>query len=69
VLFVTAGCGAIGFVDDWRKAVRKDPEGIRGRTKLWWPSRRESAVKLLESVATRRTASKNKKGAIEAPFF
>jgi phospho-N-acetylmuramoyl-pentapeptide-transferase len=36
VLFVTIGCGLIGFVDDWQKAVRKNPSGISGRTKFWW---------------------------------
>jgi phospho-N-acetylmuramoyl-pentapeptide-transferase len=34
VLFVTFGCGAIGFVDDYKKAVRKDPKGISARAKL-----------------------------------
>ena len=29
VLIVTLGFGAIGWVDDWRKVVRKDPEGMR----------------------------------------
>jgi phospho-N-acetylmuramoyl-pentapeptide-transferase len=27
VMLVTFGFGAIGWVDDWRKVVRKDPEG------------------------------------------
>jgi len=36
VLGVTMGCGAIGFVDDYRKAILKHPEGIRARTKLCW---------------------------------
>jgi phospho-N-acetylmuramoyl-pentapeptide-transferase len=34
VLFVTLGCGAIGFVDDYKKAVRRDPKGISPRAKL-----------------------------------
>jgi phospho-N-acetylmuramoyl-pentapeptide-transferase len=29
VLLVTLGFGAIGWVDDWRKVVNKDPEGMR----------------------------------------
>ena len=36
VLFTTLGCGLVGFADDYRKAVRKDPNGIRSRTKLVW---------------------------------
>ncbi|MEJ8820465.1 phospho-N-acetylmuramoyl-pentapeptide-transferase [Variovorax humicola] len=38
VLFVTIGFGAIGWVDDWRKVVRKDPEGMRSREKYMWMS-------------------------------
>jgi phospho-N-acetylmuramoyl-pentapeptide-transferase len=34
VLFVTLGCGAIGFVDDYKKAVQKNPKGISARAKL-----------------------------------
>ena len=38
VLLVTLGFGAIGWVDDWRKVVRKDPEGMRSREKYFWQS-------------------------------
>jgi phospho-N-acetylmuramoyl-pentapeptide-transferase len=38
VLAVTLGFGAIGWVDDWRKVVRKDPEGMRSREKYFWQS-------------------------------
>jgi phospho-N-acetylmuramoyl-pentapeptide-transferase len=38
VLFVTLGFGAIGWVDDWRKVVNKDPEGMRSREKYLWQS-------------------------------
>src|SRR6201989_3016507 len=38
VLVVTLGFGAIGWVDDWRKVVRKDPEGMRSREKYFWQS-------------------------------
>jgi phospho-N-acetylmuramoyl-pentapeptide-transferase len=38
VLFVTLGFGAIGWVDDWRKVVNKDPEGMRSREKYFWQS-------------------------------
>jgi phospho-N-acetylmuramoyl-pentapeptide-transferase len=38
VLFVTIGFGAIGWVDDWRKVVNKDPEGMRSREKYFWQS-------------------------------
>ena len=38
VLIVTLGFGAIGWVDDWRKVVHKDPEGMRSREKYLWQS-------------------------------
>ena len=38
VMVVTLGFGAIGWVDDWRKVVRKDPEGMRSRDKYFWQS-------------------------------
>ena len=38
VLVVTLGFGAIGWVDDWRKVVRKDPEGMRSLEKYFWQS-------------------------------
>ncbi len=38
VMLVTFGFGAIGWVDDWRKVVRKDPEGMRSREKYLWQS-------------------------------
>jgi len=36
VLIVTLGMGAIGWVDDWRKVVQKNPEGMRSREKYFW---------------------------------
>ena len=38
VLLVTMGFGAIGWADDWRKVVNKDPEGMRSREKYLWQS-------------------------------
>ena len=38
VLMVTLGFGAVGWVDDWRKVVHKDPEGMRSREKFFWQS-------------------------------
>jgi phospho-N-acetylmuramoyl-pentapeptide-transferase len=37
-LIVTLGFGAIGWVDDWRKVVDKNPEGMRSRDKFAWQS-------------------------------
>ncbi|MBQ0931799.1 phospho-N-acetylmuramoyl-pentapeptide-transferase [Ideonella alba] len=36
VMIVTFGFGAIGWVDDWRKVVDKNPEGMASREKFMW---------------------------------
>ncbi|MFZ6756785.1 phospho-N-acetylmuramoyl-pentapeptide-transferase [Undibacterium sp. Ji50W] len=38
VMIVTLGYGAVGWVDDYRKVVYKDPEGMRSRDKFFWQS-------------------------------
>ncbi|MBP8307822.1 MAG: phospho-N-acetylmuramoyl-pentapeptide-transferase [Burkholderiaceae bacterium] len=38
VLLVTLGYGAIGWVDDYRKVVHKNPKGMSARDKLFWQS-------------------------------
>jgi len=38
VMLVTFGFGAVGWVDDWRKVVDKNPEGMRSREKFFWQS-------------------------------
>ena len=35
-LFIIAGYGAIGFVDDYKKVVEKDPKGLSPRQKMFW---------------------------------
>ena len=55
VLFVTFGFGAIGWVDDWRKVVRKDPEGMASREKYLW----QSVVGLVASIVLVFSISEN----------
>jgi phospho-N-acetylmuramoyl-pentapeptide-transferase len=38
VLVVTFGFGVIGWIDDYRKVVRRDPKGLSARTKFFWQS-------------------------------
>ncbi|MEY4754776.1 MAG: hypothetical protein RJA44_2451 [Pseudomonadota bacterium] len=38
VMLVTFGFGAIGWVDDWRKVVQKNPEGMASGEKYLWQS-------------------------------
>ncbi len=46
VLVVMVGFGAIGWADDWRKVVYKDPNGMRSREKYLW----QSAIGLLAAL-------------------
>ncbi len=38
VMLVTFGFGAVGWVDDYRKVVHKNPEGMSSREKFFWQS-------------------------------
>ena len=38
VLTVTLGFGIIGWIDDYRKVVHRNPKGISARTKYFWQS-------------------------------
>ncbi len=37
-LATTLGFGAIGWVDDWRKVVHRNPKGLSARAKFFWQS-------------------------------
>jgi phospho-N-acetylmuramoyl-pentapeptide-transferase len=38
VLLTTLGMGAIGWVDDYRKVVHRNPKGLSARVKMYWQS-------------------------------
>ncbi|MCG6950797.1 MAG: phospho-N-acetylmuramoyl-pentapeptide-transferase [Betaproteobacteria bacterium] len=38
VLLVTTAFGAVGWIDDYRKVVRRDPKGLSARAKFFWQS-------------------------------
>ncbi len=38
VLWVTLGFGTIGWIDDYRKVVARDPKGLSARAKFFWQS-------------------------------
>jgi phospho-N-acetylmuramoyl-pentapeptide-transferase len=38
ILIVTLGFGAVGWVDDWRKVVYRNPDGLSARSKFFWQS-------------------------------
>ncbi len=46
VLIVTLGFGAVGWVDDWRKVVYRDPKGLSAKAKFFW----QSAIGLVAAI-------------------
>ena len=65
VLLVTLGFGAIGWVDDWRKVVRKDPEGMPSGEKYFW----QSVVGLLAALYLVFSISENSNLQVLELFF
>jgi len=65
VLLVTLAFGAIGWVDDWRKVVYKDPEGMRSREKYFW----QSVIGLLAALYLVFSISENSNLRVLELFF
>lgn len=65
VLLVTLGFGAIGWVDDWRKVVNKDPEGMRSGEKYFW----QSVIGLLAALYLVFCISENNNAEVFALFI
>ncbi len=65
VLLVTLAFGAIGWVDDWRKVVHKDPEGMHPREKYFW----QSLVGLLAALYLVFSISENSNMRVLELFF
>lgn len=65
VLFVTLGYGAIGFVDDYRKVVRKNTDGLIARWKYFW----QSAIALVVAFALYAHGKDTAATQLVVPFF
>jgi len=65
VLIVTLGFGAIGWADDWKKVVGKDPEGMRSRDKYFW----QSVIGLLAALYLVFSISENTNSRVIELFF
>ena len=65
VLLVTLGFGAIGWADDWRKVVRKDPEGMPSGEKYFW----QSVIGLLAALYLVFSISENSNLQVLELFF
>lgn len=65
VLAVTLGFGAIGWIDDWRKVVEKNPRGLPARWKYLW----QSVVGLIAALVLFYTAGTPQETQLVLPFF
>lgn len=65
VLLVTLGFGLIGWVDDYRKLIRKDPRGLPSRWKYFW----QSVLGLIASVYMYHITSSPAETDLLIPFF
>jgi phospho-N-acetylmuramoyl-pentapeptide-transferase len=64
-LLVTLGFGAVGWVDDWRKVVRRDPKGLPSRWKYLWTSLIAAAAAMYLGLS----ASEPAQTELIVPFF
>lgn len=65
LLAVLIATGALGFYDDWRKVVYKDPNGVSARFKMVW----QSAVALAAGLILFFVASNAANDILIVPFF
>ena len=65
VLTVLLGYGAIGFVDDYRKVVRKNTDGLVARWKYFW----QSAIALVVAFALYAHGKDTAATELVIPFF
>ncbi|GLS82195.1 phospho-N-acetylmuramoyl-pentapeptide-transferase [Paraferrimonas haliotis] len=65
VLFTLGSFGAIGFVDDYRKVVRKDTKGLVAKWKYFW----QSVSAMLVAVFLYASSSVDGESQLVIPFF
>ena len=65
VLLVTLGFGAVGWVDDWRKVVHRNPKGLSARAKFFW----QSLIGAAAAIFLATTATLPAHTELIVPFF
>ena len=65
VLFTTLGFGVIGWVDDYRKVVHRNPKGLPARAKMGW----QSIIALIVGVYLWNTATLPAHTELIVPFL
>ncbi len=65
VLLVTLGFGVVGWVDDWRKVVHRNPKGLSARAKFFW----QSLIGIAAALFLATTATTPAQTELIVPFF
>ncbi|MCI4019417.1 phospho-N-acetylmuramoyl-pentapeptide-transferase, partial [Klebsiella pneumoniae] len=65
LLGVLLATGALGFYDDWRKVVYKDPNGVSAKFKMVW----QSSVAVIAGLALFYLAANSAKNILMVPLF
>jgi phospho-N-acetylmuramoyl-pentapeptide-transferase len=65
VLFVTLAFGAIGYVDDYKKLILRNPAGLSVRQKLFW----QSCVAVIAAVTLNLMATDDVSTSLLIPYF
>jgi phospho-N-acetylmuramoyl-pentapeptide-transferase len=65
VLVVTLGFGIIGWIDDYRKVVQRNPKGISARSKFFW----QSAIGLAAAIYLATSATLPAQTELIVPLF
>ncbi len=65
VIFVTLAFGVIGYVDDYKKLIKRDPAGISARQKILW----QSVVAIIAAVTLYMMANDEVSTSLLIPYF
>ena len=65
VLVVTLGFGIVGWIDDYRKVVHRNPKGLSARTKFFW----QSAIGLSAAIYLATSATLPAQTELIVPLF
>jgi phospho-N-acetylmuramoyl-pentapeptide-transferase len=65
VLLTTLGFGVVGWVDDWRKVVHRNPKGLSARAKYFW----QSLIGFAVAIYLFQTATVPAETELIVPFF
>ncbi|APV48466.1 phospho-N-acetylmuramoyl-pentapeptide-transferase [Betaproteobacteria bacterium GR16-43] len=64
-LLTTLGFGAVGWVDDWRKVVHRNPKGLSAKAKICW----QSVIAIAAVVYLAYSAKLPQQTELIVPFF